>query len=105
MDLENKSTDNRHIVTLTVNELQLAISNIVKVEIERQLETKFIQNNSDPPINLLTRMEVAEIFKISTVSLDKWKRAGILPKSIKMAGRVYYLKNEILEIINKRKTK
>ena len=97
--------DERHIVTLTVQQLKDAILTSVKEEIEKLLSqpTKDSEDNLDDL--LLTRHQVAKMFGISTVSLDKWKSAGLLPKHIKMAGRVYYMRQEILEMINKRKSK
>ncbi len=90
------------IVTLNVSELK---------EIIRETMTEFLLelNNSQnkdvkkKETQLITRKEVAKLFQVSTVSLDKWRSAGILPDSIKMAGRVYYLKSEIEEMINGRK--
>jgi len=97
--------DDRHIVTLTVQQLKDAILTSVKEEIQKLLiqSTKDSEDNLDDL--LLTRHQVAKMFGISTVSLDKWKSAGLLPKHIKMAGRVYYMRQEILEMINKRKSK
>ena len=97
--------DERHIVTLTVQQLKDAILTSVKEEIQKLLSqpTKDSEDNLDDL--LLTRHQVASMFGISTVSLDKWKSAGLLPKHIKMAGRVYYMRQEILEMINKRKSK
>ncbi len=106
MESENTNEKDRHIVTLTVNELKLTVQQIVRKELARlnDLEGSDSLNQATNQI-LLTRMEVADIFKVSTVSLDKWKRAGILPKPIKMAGKVYYLKEEIIQMIKKRQKK
>lgn len=97
--------DDRHIVTLTVQQLKDAILTSVKEEIQKLLSQPTKDSEDDLYALLLTRHQVAKMFGISTVSLDKWKSAGLLPKHIKMAGRVYYLRQEILEMINKRKSK
>ena len=98
--------DNRHIVTLTVQELHEVVLKTIQGELLKLLNSdKTASSASNVEDILLTRFEVAKIFKISTVSLDKWKKAGILPKPIKMAGKVYFLKDEIMELINKRNTK
>lgn len=103
METDKNKDKDRHIVTLTVNEMKQAVQTAVRKELDK-LATSAKSNTKEGESNpiLLTRMEVADLFKISTVSLDKWKRAGILPKPIKMAGRVYYLKEEILQLIKKR---
>ncbi len=110
MELSQNSDDDRHIVTLTVQELQDAISNQVKIELEKLFKEHFdfgqpSAHDDDMKQSLIGRQDLAKMFGVSTVSLDKWKRAGLLPKPIKMAGRVYYLKNEIMEMLNNRKTK
>lgn len=97
--------DQRHIVTLTVQELQDSILNSLREEVQKLLNEQPSSSEDDIEELLLTRHQVAKIFGISTVSLDKWKRAGLLPKHIKMAGRVYYMRQEILEMIIKRKSK
>ncbi len=97
--------DERHIVTLTVQQLKDAILTSVKEEIQKLLCQPAKDSEDDLNDLLLTRHQVAKMFGISTVSLDKWKSAGLLPKHIKMAGRVYYMRQEILEMINKRKSK
>ena len=97
--------DERHIVTLTVQQLKDAILTSVKEEIQKLLSQPTKDSEADLDDLLLTRHQVAKMFGISTVSLDKWKSAGLLPKHIKMAGRVYYMRQEILEMINKRKSK
>ena len=90
------------IVTLNVSELKEIIRETMT---EFLLELNNTQNNEVSPNEnlLLTRKEVAEMFQVSTVSLDKWRSAGLLPDSIKMAGRVYYLKSEIDQMIYERK--
>lgn len=106
MEQKNSFEDNRHIVTLTVSELQMAIKKVVRREIENLRDD--IQDDSaeaESKQALLTRMEVAKLFRVSTVSLDKWRRAGILPKPIKMANKIYFIKEEISQLIKKRKIK
>ena len=94
--------EERLIVTLNISELKEIIRETMT---EILVEMNKIPNNEESITEkqLLTRKEVAKIFQISTVSLDKWRSAGLLPDSIKMAGRVYYLKSEIEEMINGRK--
>lgn len=97
--------DQRHIVTLTVQELQDSILASLREEVQKLFNEQPSSSEDDIENVLLTRQQVAKMFSVSTVSLDKWKSAGLLPKHIKMAGRVYYMRQEILEMINKRKSK
>lgn len=92
--------NDKYIVTLTVSELQNAILDSLRLELSKLVPpTKPVEEKEDEI--LLTRFEVAKIFKISTVSLDKWKKAKLLPEPVKIAGKVYYLKNEIVNLIKK----
>ncbi len=91
--------DERLIVTLTVGELKDLITKAIILERLKKPMSSLDKNTTEDPEILLTRFEVATLFKVSTVTLDKWKRAGLLPKPIKMAAKVYYLKKEILAII------
>jgi predicted site-specific integrase-resolvase len=43
------------------------------------------------------------MFQISTVSLDKWRRKGLLPDPIKQGRKIYYLRSEIERMIIERK--
>lgn len=99
--------DDRHIVTLTVQELQDALIPVVVEELKQTLRapTRNEKEEEDITKTLITRKQLAKMFGVSTVSLDKWKRAGLLPKPVKMAGRVYYIRKEIMEMITKRKSK
>lgn len=50
-----------------------------------------ISSNHD---QYLTRSDVAELFKVSLVTVHDWTRKGLL-KSFKLANRVYYKRGEI----------
>ena len=92
---------------MTASELEELVVNSIKSYVSllfEELRSK-AQNEDDITTLLITRQQVAKMFDISTVSLDKWKRAGILPKPVKMAGRVYYQRQEILDVIAKRKSR
>jgi predicted DNA-binding transcriptional regulator AlpA len=93
----------RLIVTLTVIELKELVSKSIAAELSKNQISSVENNNSVDTEILLTRFEVAALFKVSTVTLDKWKKAGLLPNSIKLAAKVYYLKKEILDMIKAKK--
>lgn len=94
--------DEKLLITLNISDLKEIIRETMT---ELLVEKNKSSNNEDSKKKnlLLTRKEVAELFQVSTVSLDKWRSAGLLPDSIKMAGRVYYLKSEIDQMISERK--
>ena len=106
MKNETMNFDDQLIVTLKVFELKSIIKTTIKETLAEYLNQ---QNNhqKEKAIEtiLLPRKTVAKIFSISTVSLDKWQRNGLLPNPIKQGSRVYYLKSEIDELIIKRKRK
>lgn len=96
--------DDRHIVTLKVHELQEAIQEAVRVEVRTQIKLILEEAKREDKLTgkLIPRKEVAKLFNISLVSLDKWRRKGLLPKPVKQGSRVYYKKDEIMELINNR---
>lgn len=63
-----------------------------------QIEKQSAQFAQEP---LLSRKEVAFMFKISLVTLDAWKKGGL--PSHKQGGRVYFLHSEILAYIKQKK--
>lgn len=94
--------DERHIVTLRVCELQEAIRDSVEKQLKEFIEEQNAQNE-EKDTTLIPRKKVAEMFQISTVSLDKWRRKGLLPDPIKQGRKIYYLRSEIERMIIERK--
>lgn len=97
--------DNRHLVTLKVCELQEAIKKTIQEELINLLPKKV-----EPPVpkketDLIPRKKVAEMLKITTVTLDNWRKWGVLPDPVKLASRVYFLRSDIEEFIRKHKQK
>ena len=93
------------IVTLTVSELRSIIQDAIELKLKGHSphQEKSI-NEKDPLPQLVTRKEVARLFKVSLVSIDKWRKYGLLPKSIKQSGKTYFLRNEILSFLKKKST-
>lgn len=56
-------------------------------------------SDSEP---LMSRKEIAFMFKVSLVTLNNWKNAGL--PSYKQGGRVYFLYSEVMAYL-KQKTK
>jgi excisionase family DNA binding protein len=56
------------------------------------------QEKSDDYDELLSRKEVAELLKISLVTVNKYKRAGKLPYS-RLGRNIYFKKGEIMKTL------
>lgn len=50
---------------------------------------------------LLTRKEIAGIFRISLVTLHEWMKRGL--PSHKQGGRVYFLRSEVMEYVKQKR--
>lgn len=86
------------VVTLTINQLELIITRAIQKAFEDYTQ-ELKKDESDN--ELIPRTKVAEMFQVSLVTLDKWRRQGVLPKPIKMKSRVYYRKDEIIETMKR----
>ena len=45
--------------------------------------------------------EVAALYKVSLVTIHKWRKHKILPPTIKKGGRVFFRRDEILKSLEK----
>jgi predicted DNA-binding transcriptional regulator AlpA len=86
------------IVTLNVSELKLLISEVIDAKLLSMHEIKATLPKAELP-KFMTRREVADLFGVSLVSVDKWKKHGILPPPIKQSGRTYFLRKDIDKMI------
>jgi hypothetical protein len=50
---------------------------------------------------LLTRKEIAGIFRISLVTLHEWMKRGL--PSHKQGGRVYFLRSEVMDYVKQKR--
>jgi predicted DNA-binding transcriptional regulator AlpA len=87
------------LVTLTTDDLRNIISEV--------LDEKLIQNQSQKEIpkndtSLISRLEVSKLFGVSTTSIDKWRRYKILPPVIKIASRIYFDKQKVMDLIERK---
>ncbi len=89
------------LVTLKVGDLIQLISEVVTNCLKRitpvELEAK--EKPDEPVTELISRKKVAEMFGVSTTTIDKWRKFKFLPKGIKQCSRVYFLKVEIIELL------
>ena len=62
--------------------------------IQEELESLKLHFEPKEPLELMTRKEVAEFFRIDLSTLHNWTKKGKL-KSYGIVGRVYYKRNEV----------
>lgn len=87
------------LISLTTNDLRNIISEVLEEKLFRiKSETKEAQKEA----SLISRLEVAKLFGVSTTTIDKWRRHKILPPAIKISSRVYFKKEEITLLYNRR---
>lgn len=48
---------------------------------------------------LITKKDIARLFRVSVVSVNVWEKKGLLPRRIVMGRRVFYYKNEVYQKI------
>jgi predicted DNA-binding transcriptional regulator AlpA len=87
------------LVTLTRHEFRELISDVIH---QKMSTYKSLDEGDDPSRSLISRLEVAKLFGVSKTTIDKWRRSKILPPIIKIASRVYFQKDQILELLVKR---
>ena len=79
---------------MTLDEFKQTISECVKQELSQaKSDIKAEEENE-----LMTSEKVAELFKVSKVTLHQWKKEGRIP-FLKMNSRVYFKKNEIMQAL------
>ena len=75
----------------------------IKEAVKECLENTSIKNNLSPDQPqeeaLLTRKEIAGIFRISLVTLHDWMNRGL--PCHKQRGRVYFLRSEVMEYVKR----
>ncbi|MCX6180711.1 MAG: DUF3853 family protein [Bacteroidetes bacterium] len=94
---KHMQNENIPIWQLSVEELQKMIETVVYKAMSGK--EKVVQIKKE--IELLSRKAVAKTFGISLVTLNKWKKLGLLPKPIKQGGKVLFVKSEIEDLILK----
>lgn len=72
----------------------------------RDALTVFPQENSkeDVPEDLLSIEDIQKVFKVSKVTIHKWKKKGLLP-FYKMNRKVYFKKSEVIDAMQHKKRK
>jgi len=84
------------IESVDVELLRSFIAKAVEEEFEKLKEDLFTEREKD---ELLSRLETADLLKISLPTLLDWRKKGIV-KPYKMGNRVYYKRAEIMDTLN-----
>jgi len=87
------------LVTLTTTELRSLIAEVVGDQLAQVVHTP---TDSTESTTLLSRLQVAALFGVSKTTIDKWRRFRILPPEVKIASRVYFYKEQIMELVKQR---
>lgn len=87
------------LVTLTTTELRSLIAEVVGDQLAQAVHTP--TDSTESP-TLLSRLQVAALFGVSKTTIDKWRRFRILPPEVKIASRVYFYKEQIMELVKQR---
>ncbi len=77
-------------------DLQRMIRDAVTDALKKQKEIESSKKDEE----LMTRTEVAKLYKTSLVTLRQWEVDGIIPKPIRKGTRVYFRKSDIYNDIN-----
>ena len=51
------------------------------------------------PMELLTLKEVAAMAKVTTMTVYRWRRSGVLPAPLKLGGRARWPRQELEEAL------
>lgn len=92
--------DSRQLFTLQVGELEELINKCVQRCLSENTPSQVPSKEMED--ELIPRLDLAQRFKVSTVTLDKWVKYKQLPKPIKQGGRVYFLRSAISKWINEK---
>jgi hypothetical protein len=78
----------------------------IKEAVKESLETANLKNVPTPSAEqepLLSRKEIAAIFRISLVTLHDWMKRGL--PCHKQRGRVYFIRSEVMEYVKQTRRK
>lgn len=81
------------------------LSEIIKKSISDFFASQHQEQKTDNPADdLLSIEEIQKIFKVSKVTIHKWKKKGLLP-FYKMNRKVYFKKSEVITSMCHKKRK
>ncbi len=85
--------EKRLIVTLDIEELKQIIESCIK-DAQNALNEDKVEEDT-----LLKRLEVAKLFGVSLVTLNQWRKEGLIRRH-KIKSRVFFKKSEIMLALN-----
>ncbi len=65
-------------------------------DLENKIDELQVSLAASKPIELVTKNEASEMFKVDINTIDQWVKQGRL-KVYKMGGRVYFKRHELFE--------
>ena len=86
---------------MTADDLLGMIRECIKDALTLKTEVKKSEPVSE---DLLTIEDIQKVFKVSKVTVHKWKKKGLLPY-YKMNRKVYFKKSEVINAMNHKKRK
>ena len=88
------------LVTLKVGDLKTLLYEVLTNCLKNSIPIiQDVKEEKEVVSELISRKSVAEMFGVSTTTIDKWRKFKFLPKGIKQCSRVYFLKVEITELL------
>jgi hypothetical protein len=88
------------ILIPTESDFRKWIKEAIKECLQEDLVTKTLTRlDSEPEEPLLTRKEIAGIFRISLVTLHEWMNRGL--PCIRQGGRVYFIRSEVMDYVKR----
>lgn len=91
------------LVALEIDEFRKLVQEIIDESLVKLLPKEKEEVNLDSITDLIPRLDVAKLFGVSLVTLDKWKMKGLIPRPIKQCSRVFYFKDDILKLLKDKK--
>jgi CRISPR/Cas system endoribonuclease Cas6 (RAMP superfamily) len=86
-----------------INFSQEEFTELISKSVKSQFEELVKESTKEQPKEqneLLTRNETSKFLKVSTVTISKWTKDGLItPK--RMGTKVFYSKAELIEVLNK----
>lgn len=92
--------NNKTILVIPIEfkeDLKRLVGKIIREELVATLDESKKQSDK----TLISQKEVATYFDVSSVSIHKWRKDGLLPQPIKVGGKVFFRLAEIEAILNK----
>lgn len=87
-----KKIEKKELGSLTVSEYSVLMNHILK-KIKSEKDNKFSNL-------LVSRKEIAQLFRVSITTVNNWSRKSKLPKEIVQGGRIYYLRTDIENLLS-----